>query len=220
LKAGWSNTSSSSFSASYRDFDGSEINWSVIEGTFEPDTNEFPLRYEFETQSPNLIKLKLELGKFEVDGNLFEVKSIADHPKLKPGQEDASSLYNPYQAPARTDVIIHAASIVNPYSSFTINLADEAGNPYAYVDKDANPVPIDIVNKWNSENLRYTQDKPQPKCPFLPVGNWYFNARYEPPTNFERPCYFGLTKDKCKNLLIASSTRTVYVFEHVKLDPN
>jgi hypothetical protein len=219
-KEGWSEHSGTNFTASFRDFDGSETTRSTIEGTFEPGTKEFPLRYEFTNQSQKPIVKKLEIGKFEVDGNLFEITSIADHPKPGPGQVDSNNYYYPYQAEPKTDVAFCPISIANKFSSFTMQVGDEAGNSFYYVDEKGDPASNEVVTKWNQENIRYNSDKPLPKNPYRAVGVSMFDPRETSPPITTRKGYFGINKEKCKSLVISASKRSVYVFEHVKLDPN
>ncbi len=224
---GWQEYSDTNFSANETGFNGEQINWHSIDGKFELATKEFPLRYEFTRSGSKPVIKKLEVGKFEVDGNVFEIVSITDHPKPKPN--DASRLnggsFNQFASISRppepkTDIAIKVVKINNPYSLATIQLADEKGQLIYFVDEKFNRVSFDVVNKWNATYNVYAPGKTPPKSPFIYAGGYAFDQKYNPQVGVTTPSVFYVPKEKCKNIMITSTEHDVYVFDHVKLDPN
>lgn len=225
---GWLEYSNTNFSANESGFNGGQTYWHSIDGKFELGTKEFSLQYEFTIRGTKPIIKDLEVGKIEVDGNVFEIVSITDHPKPKPRpNEDLIRFaggYNPFpsapQPEPKTDIAIKVVAINNPYSSMTIQLADEKGQLIYYVDDKFNPVSFDVVNKWNAKNNIYVPGKQPPKSPFIYAGGYSFDQKYNSKVGVTTPSAFYVPKEKCKRIMITSTKHDVYVFEHVKLDPN
>ena len=220
FKEGWTESSQTRFMASQRDFDGSETTWSTIEGTFEPATKEFPLRYEFTQQSPKPVMVKLEPSKFEVDGNTFEIVSITDHPKSKMSSQIQYVNGFQTQVEPKIDITFRVVSVGNPFSSMYVRPADNAGNVIAFADEKGNPVSEKLVEKWNIENSKQVPGKPRAVSPYGYVGGFGFDGKDWLPSQRDRVYPVGLNRAKFEALLVTSSKRTVYVFEHIKLDPN
>ena len=219
---GWSENGSS-LSASERGFNGGEISLSGIQGAFEPGTKEYPLRYEFTSSPIRGTTRKLEPGKFEVDGNTFEIVSISDH--VKPtnyvsGGPVSTGDYRYVQRLPKTDILVKVVSITNPFSAMAFQLADDKGNAIQYVDEKENTVTSDEASKWYSLNQQNSANGKQKPFPYFGPGSYYLdpknaNSPYPQPTSF-----FYISKGKCKNIVITTTQREVYVFEHIKLDPS
>ena len=219
---GWIENSSN-LSASERGFNGGETTWSGVQGAFELGTKEFPLRYEF-TSSPQKGTIrKLEPGKFEVDGNTFEIISISDHPKPTnsvSGGRIATDDYRYIQRLPKTDIVVKVVSITNPFSTMAFELADDNGNAIQYVDEKENSVSSEVVSKWYGQNQQNNAKEKQKPFPYFNPGIYIFDPKNANSPYLQALNYFFVSKEKCKSILITTTRRDVYVFEHIKLDPN
>ena len=218
---GWSENSSN-LSASERGFNGGETSWSGIQGAFEPGTKEFPLRYEFTSSPVKGTVRKLEPGKFEVDGNTFEIVTISDHPKPTNSVNNGRIATNDYryiQPLPKTDIVVKVVSITNPFSSMAFQLADDNGNAIQHVDEKENSVSSEEVSKWYSLNQQNSANGKQKPFPYINPGSYSFDPRNANSPYTQPSSFFYISKEKCKNIVITTTRRDVYVFEHIRLDP-
>lgn len=218
---GWQSYSNTNFSASEQGFDGSSTNWSTIEGTFSSTRTEYPLRYAYLNSPGKPITRPFEPGKFEVDGNVYEIVSKNDHLKSAKNIPRQYPTYGAidYEAEPRTEVIFRVVTVSNPHSSIRIQPADSQGKAILYSDDNDVDVSSEQYDKWTSAYFSLPQGTPKPKCPYHPVGSFYFDPKDYPSAPADQTMYFFLGKDKCVNMSIQVTKRDIYVFHKVKLDP-
>ncbi len=224
---GWSTSISPNLSASENGFDGAYTSWSSVGGVFDPQTKEHPFRYQ--VRLPETLKVqKCEVGQFEVEGNIYEIVSIADHPKSKrmKGTMDGGGSgpvnRRPYSIPPepKTDIMLRVVSIKNPYSSIRISLGDSNGKEIFYVDKHDKPIAYEEVSRWNNRNGVYEPGTKIVDPPYHYVGGGQFDPRSMEARKYPIAVSVLMSKGNCKNLLIYTAQHKVYVFEHIKLDVN
>ena len=124
------------------------------------------------------------------------------------------------QVEPKIDITFRVVFVGNPFNSMYVRPADNAGNLIAFADEKGNPVSEKLVEKWNIENSKQVPGKPRAVSPYGYVGGFGFDGKEWSPGQRDRVYPFGLNRAKFEALLITSSKRTVYVFEHIKLDPN
>ncbi len=225
---GWTEYSGSNFAANERTFSGAEIAWSSIEGTFERGTKEFPLRYEFMAPFVKQGVRKLQIGKFEIDGNSYEILAIGDHPKSGPnrgtffanGPRSGSGNRSFSDIPPRTDITFRVVSITNPYSILGLLIADSRGIASGYVDDKGISAPPEEVNKWTVAHPYVAPPTVQEKSPYHYSGSGCFDPKYYSAKNPPIVASFYVTKAACKNMILTSTRREIYVFPHIRLEPN
>lgn len=217
---GWTQSGSPFNYANYTSFDGSTTTWQTVEGIFEKSTKEFPFRYVFQEAKYKTTHQPLKPGRIDIEGNVIEITSIVDHPKPKPVAANPGIVYaNPYgvgkNRPPVTDINIKVVSMKNPFSIASIRIGDENGKPYDYVDEKGNSVAVETVNQWYQ---KHPNNMPGKMPPYYPAGNYSIDAMYtrENTTNLIQSY---LPKEKCKTLVIMTTARDFYVFDHVMLDP-
>lgn len=218
---GWQSYSNTNFSASEQGFDGSSTNWSTIEGTFSSTRTEYPLRYAYLNPPGKPITRPLEPGKFEVDGNVYEIVSKKDHVKSGKAIPHQYPTYGAidFEAEPRTEVIFRVIAVTNPHSSIGIQPADAQGKAIQYSDENDGEISPEQYDKWVSDYYSLPQGTPKPKCPYHPVGSFNFDPKDYSPSPPDQTMYFYLGKDKCVNMSIHFTKRDIYVFDKIKLDP-
>lgn len=210
---GWGRYGGTTFWASASDFDGSSTSWSTMGGAFNKDTKEFPFRYVVTHRDDKPHQIPLHPGQFEVGGNVFEVISITEHKTGKDGPFYGEPA-NPIKP--KTDIQVKVVSVANPMKAFSAMYADGKGNPISYVDKDGNPVNDKIVQEW----MNHHQSGGRPLAsPYIYANGMSFDPMYQQPGAILNITTY-LRKDLCTSLLVTESEKEIYVFDHIKLDPN
>lgn len=219
LPDGWNQNSNALSTASSTGFDGSYTTWTVFEGVFDLEAKEFPFRYAYRTTNARTTTIPVKTGVFEVEGNKYELTSIADSKPLTK-TDMARSGYGYFFNPL-TDVTFKAIAPNNPFSFFNLQPADEKGNPINYVTKKGVPVSNEVAQKWANDHQNLRSDERERKSPYVTAGSIYFDApAYNWTSGSVQPGRLNIAKEHAKTFLVTIGKREVYVFDKVRLDPN
>ena len=215
-RTGW--TEYPTMTARTTGFNGAETIWSGIPGVFDLNTKEFPFRYEFTNSMLKTSVQQLKLGRFEVDGNTFDITNIGkfdDLPDDKKRIPVTDNSMRPHPLP-KTFIEFKVISVANPHSSFSARLADEAGKPIENADESGNIASGKVAPRTYSA-ARSSTFVNRPTGPETMVaGGFGFDPKFSSKTQL---VYFWLTPERCKNLSISVSSRKVFVFDNIQLNP-
>lgn len=199
--------------------EGLKTLFGAASGQFEFKENEAIFHYRFNAVPGEPTVVKLEPGRFEVDGNTFEIVSIANHPERTTPLTQYEIVNQQVLAkPPKTDIVIRSVRIKNPHSLFTASLADKAGEAINMIDENDDPVSDEqyqaMIVKANSR-----PNEPFRNPPVRDAGKFAYRPYLTKSKNSTIVANFNVEKSKCKRLLILPYTGQEYVFEHIKLDP-
>ncbi|MEI8281282.1 MAG: hypothetical protein WCG75_02645 [Armatimonadota bacterium] len=219
FKENWSYYASD-FESFRQEINGTQTTLKYVPGFFNLETKEFPFRYQFNSTSLESVVIPIKLGRFEVDGNTYEITSIADHQTGAPLSKNTYFRnFGVKTVPAKTDITIRQISVTQPASTVVVNLATANGKAIHLVDESDEPVTIAQLDDWNRSNSTLDSNSRAAKVPFHEPGIGSIPAISSNQPGTQIVWTFAVDRSKCERLLLAPSREHSYVFENIRLDP-
>ncbi len=219
FKENWS-FYASEFEIFRQELNGTQTTLKYIPGFFNLETKEFPFRYQFNSTSLESVVIPIKLGQFEVDGNTYEITSIADHQTGAPLSKNTYLRnFGVKTVPAKTDITIRQISISQPASTVVVDLATANGKAINLVDENDEPITIGQLDDWNRSNSKLDSNSKAGKIPFHEPGIGSIPAISSVQPGTQIVWTFAVDRAKCERLLLTPSREHSYLFENIRLDP-
>ena len=215
----WENGTNQQFEANSKWFDGSKTSYRAYEGIFSSFAHEFALRYLFHRNDPSSRLVDLKLGKVDLGSHQIEVLNISSPPNVKPFDSGLNYLPNGKLAKnqIRTLITYRILAESSKYLFTYARLADEDGKERAWAGQDGKPYSEASLFKWEQKTYSQKSGAPQEERPFAQEGAFGLTGYKLGETITTK---FYSAPEYCKRLLVSTTRRDIFVFEHIKLDPN
>jgi hypothetical protein len=230
-KEGWNNGNSAFSSSSGNGFDDTRTERQVLTGAFNKETKTFPLRYQYTTSKMERKVIPFAKGQFTIEGNSYEIVSIGDKPEN--GQPNNGMYMGGMQPgmkpPKYTYVKINVVKITNPYTILNLSPADDSGTPYSGLNTKGEPISAAEMRKIQEEENKKMMEAQKSGKSYMYNGmgrnmGSYIQSINLDPSNGARAGSIiqaiNVDTSKIKKLSVNVSTRTVFVFDKIKLDAN
>ena len=226
---GWNNNNSIFNQTSSTGFDQSRVERQVVSGAFNRETKTFPFRYQTTSYSQERESIPFKKGQFTIDGNTFEITSISDK---SPGGTPTQYFGGQPQLPQKmTFITIKAVKITNPNLIANLTPADDSGTPYGGLDDKGNPISSTEFQKIQQEEQKKMMERSRTGGAYpMHSMNRYMgsinldmlrlstmqNQGQGGGNSFVQQV--NVEASKIKKFSVNKSTRTIYVFDKIKLD--
>ncbi len=210
----WSNYSGMFGNANSSDFDGSYTGWNVYLGKFDLDAKMANIQLINTTYGRKSKIIPIQVGRFEVNGNTYEITSVGPPPPPKSNPPLAPGYVQ--LPPPRLVVNIKVVQITNPNTSLSLSVGDTNGKGYEYATKDGKPATYQDYNDWQRKHMANPNHE-QP--PFNYPGGASFDGA-SPISGSPVPLSIYLQPEFSKTIIANSTDREVYNIVGLHLEPN
>ncbi|MEI8281281.1 MAG: hypothetical protein WCG75_02640 [Armatimonadota bacterium] len=230
-REGWSNGNSAFSGSNGNGFDQTQTDRQVLTGAFNKETKTFPLRYQYTTLNRMPKVIPFSKGQFTIEGNTYEIVSVSDKPESgQPNNMMYGGGVQPGMKPPKyTYVKINVVKITNPYTILNLSPADDSGMPYSGLNANGEPISAAEMRKMQEEENKKMMEAQKSGKPYAyngmgrGMGNYIQSINLDPANDMRMGAMgraINVDISKIKKLSVSISTRTVFVFDKIKLDAN